>query len=608
MLRLSTRHYMPLLLLLLQVCSPQKTFAQRRIIDSILTVLKQPVPDSGLPYLYYRLAKEYLHISTDSSGMYAQRSMPYARKYNKPIYLAEDYGILGVIEKNKGNYAKALDYHLKGKDIKEKFHDEKGLLSSYNDIGIVYKKMKRWDEALMYYKKSNALAQKLNNARALANTYNNIGTIYEEKAMWDSVTVNLDRGLAVAEKLQEPDLLATLLTNIGDCYMNTRRVPEALQIFKRCLGYDKQNEDFYGMTASYFHIAEALDILGKADEAALYMDSADRIAIKENLRRERVDITYRWAVLEEKRHNYPHALELQRLSMAIKDSILNEDTQQQLSELQTKYETSKKEQKIALQQADITRKNYIIGGVSGLMALGLLLGLSSYRRYRLKQQSVLQKEIIRQQELATKAVIDAEEKERKRIAGDLHDGVGQLMSAARLNLSVIGNELPFTDEQQKQSFDKVMALVDEGCKEVRTVSHNIMPNALLKAGLASAIREFIDKIDHRVLQVNLFTEGINDRMEGNTESVLYRVIQECVNNVIKHSGANQLDISLIKDEDGISVTIEDNGQGFNTRDRSKYDGIGLQNIRTRVEYLKGTVEWDSSPGKGTVVTIQVPKP
>ncbi len=607
MLRLSIRHYLPLLLLLLQVCSPQRIFAQRRIIDSILTVLKQQPADSSLPYLYYRLSKEYLHISSDSSMTYAEQAQPLAERYNKRKILSETYGILGSNEKNKGNYNKALEYQLKGKDMKEAANDEQGLLSTYNDIGIVYKKMKRWDEALVYYKKSNLLAQKLDNGTALANTYNNIGTIYLEKGMWDSVTANYNRGLAVAEKMQDPELISTLLSNIGDCYMNTNRVPEALQIFKRCLGYDKKNEDVYGMAVSYFHIAEALSELGRMDEGAIYMDSADNTALKAGLRRERIDITYRWGVLEEKRHNYPRALELQHLSMAIKDSILNEDTQQQLSELQTRYETTRKEQEIITQKAAITKKNYIIGGVSSLMALGLLLGLSSYRRYKLKQQSVLQKEIIRQQELATKAVIDAEENERKRIAGDLHDGVGQLMSAARLNLSVIGNELPFMDEQQKQSFDKVMALVDEGCKEVRTVSHNIMPNALLKAGLASAIREFIDKIDHRVLQVNLFTEGINDRMEGNTESVLYRVIQECVNNVIKHSGANQLDISLIKDDDGISITIEDNGQGFNTRDRSKYDGIGLQNIRTRVEYLKGTVEWDSSHGKGTVVTIQIPK-
>jgi two-component system, NarL family, sensor kinase len=149
-------------------------------------------------------------------------------------------------------------------------------------------------------------------------------------------------------------------------------------------------------------------------------------------------------------------------------------------------------------------------------------------------------------------------------------------------------------------------LVDESCKEVRSVSHQMMPNALLKSGLASAIREFIDKIDNRILKINLYTEGLDERLEENTETVLYRVIQECVNNVIKHAGANQLDISLLKDPDGISATIEDNGKGFNTTNQQKFDGIGLKNIKSRVEFLKGTVDFDSSEGNGTLVAIHIP--
>jgi signal transduction histidine kinase len=104
----------------------------------------------------------------------------------------------------------------------------------------------------------------------------------------------------------------------------------------------------------------------------------------------------------------------------------------------------------------------------------------------------------------------------------------------------------------------------------------------------------------------LYSEGLNERIDNNTESVLYRIIQESVNNVIKHSDAETLDISLIKDEDGISATIEDNGKGFDTSDKDKFTGIGIRNIQSRVEYLKGTVEWDSAPGKGTVVAIQIP--
>ena len=235
-----------------------------------------------------------------------------------------------------------------------------------------------------------------------------------------------------------------------------------------------------------------------------------------------------------------------------------------------------------------------------------MLGYSFYRRYKLKQEKKLQTEVIKQQDLATKAILQAEENERERIAKDLHDGVGQVMSAAKMNLSAFESEIAFKDETQKLSFEKIISLIDEGCKEVRSVSHQMMPNALLKAGLASAIKEFIDKIDNRILKVNLYSEGLNERIDNNIEIVLYRIIQECVNNVIKHSGANQLDISLIKDGDGISVSIEDNGKGFNTKDTTKFEGIGLKNIASRIEFLKGTVEFDSAEGRGTMVSIHVP--
>ncbi|HNG63787.1 MAG TPA: sensor histidine kinase, partial [Ferruginibacter sp.] len=213
---------------------------------------------------------------------------------------------------------------------------------------------------------------------------------------------------------------------------------------------------------------------------------------------------------------------------------------------------------------------------------------------------------MKQQDLATRAVISAEENERKRIAADLHDGVGQMMSAAKMNLSAFETEIDFRNESQKTAFEKLIGLVDESCKEIRSVSHQMMPNALLKSGLASAVREFIDKIDNRIIKINLHTEGLNERLDSNTETVLYRVIQECVNNVIKHSGAGHLDIALIKDADGISATVEDDGRGFDATDKQKSEGIGLKNIRSRVEFLKGTVDFDSSPGKGTLVAIHIP--
>ena len=152
----------------------------------------------------------------------------------------------------------------------------------------------------------------------------------------------------------------------------------------------------------------------------------------------------------------------------------------------------------------------------------------------------------------------------------------------------------------------MIQLVDESCREVRTVSHIMMPNALMKNNLSAAIHAFVEKLDKKSLQVHVYTEGLEQRLDSNTELVLYRVLQECVNNVIRHAGASTLDISVTRSAESIVATVEDNGRGFDITDKTKPEGMGLKNIRARVEYLKGTVDIDSIPGQGTVIAIHVP--
>lgn len=280
--------------------------------------------------------------------------------------------------------------------------------------------------------------------------------------------------------------------------------------------------------------------------------------------------------------------------------------EQRFIELTNKYESFKQEQQIQQQRNRIRFQNFLIIGISGLVLLGGLLVHSLYRRSKLRQEFLMKSELMKQQELAVKAVIEAEENERQRIARDLHDGIGQMMSAAKMNLSALESELKNATPEQKESLSRLISLVDESCREIRTVSHIMMPNALLKNNLATAIRDFVDKLNNKNLSVTVYTEGLDQRLDANVETVLYRVIQECVHNAIRYSGATRLDISIVRDKDGISGTVEDNGKGFDASNKDQFNGIGLKNIITRVEYLKGTVDFDSSPGRGTLVAIHIP--
>lgn len=290
----------------------------------------------------------------------------------------------------------------------------------------------------------------------------------------------------------------------------------------------------------------------------------------------------------------------------VETQVPQQDYEHKLIELTNKYESIKQEQQIQQQRNRIRFQNFLIIGISGLVLLAALLFYSQYRRGRLRQESRLTSELLKQQELAVRAVIEAEENERQRIARDLHDGIGQMMSAAKMNLSALQSQMQFSTEEQKQSLEKAIGLVDDSCKEIRTVSHIMMPNALLKNNLASAIRDFVNKLSNKNITATVYAEGLDQRLDANVETVLYRVVQECVQNAIRHSGATRLDISLVRDKDGISGTIEDNGKGFDVSLLHHAGGIGLKNIISRIDYLKGTVDFDSSPGRGTVVSLHIP--
>lgn len=596
------RILLPFVVLLLSVSC---AYAQKKSKEQWLADLNSNT-DSVKMKACYQLAKMMLRVNLDSAEMFSKQAIGIAGKTGNSKIESESYALLGAVQKYRGEYEAAIQYHLKALAIKEQYTDDYGMSITLNDIGIVYKILHRYREALSYYRQSLDYAKKTSKKNSIALLLNNIATVFSEQQQYDSATFYLNKALPVAYESEDSNAVVTVLSNLGEVSGKTQRHAEALGYFYKCLPIDKAFDDQYGIITDYTDIGGALLHLHEYEKAKLYLDSALVMADKGDFLKEKAEVLGSLITYYTVKGDLGKAGTLSSQLKKLEDSTMNMEIHKNISELSAKYETAKKEKEIQRQQFENTRKQYWIAGLAALLLLGSLLAFSYYKRYRLAQEKKLQQEIMRQQDMATRAVINAEENERKRIAGDLHDGVGQIMSAAKMNLSSIESRLQFNSEDDKLAFEKIVNLVDESCKEVRTVSHNMMPNALLRSGLSSAVKEFIDKIDSRVLQVNLYSEGLNERLDSNVETVLYRVIQECVNNVIKHSEASKLDISLIKDKDGIAATIEDNGKGFLPAEKEKASGIGMKNIRTRIEYLKGTVDFDSAPGKGTLVAIHVP--
>ncbi|MEZ5045606.1 MAG: sensor histidine kinase [Chitinophagaceae bacterium] len=562
--------------------------------------------DSIKTLSYYQLAKNYLRISTDTCRLYALQSLALAKKLNMKRYIGENFSILGAAEKNDGNFEKAIAYHLESIVIKEKMNDTIGLSIANNDIGIVYKSMERFKEALPYYRKSNTYAQLAHFDKGISMTYSNIGTIYSAIEQNDSAVFYYEKAMQYAKSKNDSSSLVNAMANLGEIYTTLKQYDKALYYLKQCIPIDQAFDDRYGLALDYINIANVLSNLKQHDQALTYIDKGIEYAQDAGMVKEILLGYNTKAGIYKTMHQYDKAVDWMDKARIMRDSIVNTETNLQVSELSTKYETEKKEKEILIQKNKITKQRIWIFSILGLLATAISLGWARYRRLKIQDEIKLQKAIQEQEVKALKSVMEAEEKERERIALELHDGVGQLMSAAKLNLNAFETQIDLTDEKKKNLFQKISDLISDSAKEVRSVAHNMMPNVLLKKGLTQAIQEFINKIDHNVLKINLHTEGIQRQIATDKESVLYRVIQECVNNVIKHAQANHLDIALINEDQGISITIEDNGVGFDWNALSEHEGMGVKNIKSRIEYLNGSVEFDSALGRGTVVSIFVP--
>lgn len=520
---------------------------------------------------------------------------------------------IAVIYKQLGNYKEALDYMHRSLKIYEDAGDELRQAAVLGNIANVYLNYNKYQPAKDNYNKVIQLAKKNKSNPLLASGYSGLVKYYYQLNQFDDA---LKFGLLAVKYLKELNMKADLAgvdNTIGQVYFQKENYPMAMKYYNSSLEFRVFMKDKLGIASCYKNIGACYAELKNFVKAEQYLNQSILI-FKELKSKDYLSEAYHMlGDVFEAKQDYVNSLKYYKEGALVKDSIYNKQSADKINELQIAYQTEKKMQQIELlnkenkiQKLTLLKRNIFLGLAIGLLLVTLLFGYLMYRSIKLKQEARLQSEVILQQDLATKAVLNAEENERKRISGELHDGLGQMFSAVKMNLSALTGDLDFKSNQSREVFNKTLDLVDESCKEVRSISHQMAPNVLLKAGLTTAVRDFIDKIDARKLKVNLETFGLQDRLDQNVETVLYRVIQETVNNVIKHAAANALDIQLTKDEEGINVMIEDNGKGFDTTNLETFEGIGLKNIKSRVEYLKGTVDFSSNLGSGTLVAIHIP--
>ncbi len=538
---------------------------------------------------------------------YYLHSLALRRKLNDEKGIGANLGNLGSLYQKKGDLDKALQYQLECLRIQEKNNNQLNIALTYNNIAVIHSNQKNYHKAIDYAQKAIAQNYRLHNPHGLVTSYNTLSGAYMGLMNYDSARLLLDSVVSISGQIGDQFSRASALCNIGSIYEHTGDTTKALNYFVEALSLAKEIHNTAAIGMYSQNIGNIYEINGQYDKAEPYLITAYETA--KALDQKPVLYLACMSLYQVYKHkgNMAKATLYIEESIVVKDSVFNAESSKQIAEMQTKYDTEKKEQMLRIQSLELNRRNIILVVLSIVFLLASVIAWLGYNRYKLRQKAILQDEILRQQQWRARAVLDAEEQERQRIGRDLHDGVGQLLSATKLNLSALQSYIPHAGIQEQDVLNSAISLLDDSVREVRSISHSMMPNVLIKSGLASAVRDFVNKMNIPMLKIDLDIVGMDVRLDHTIEAVLYRIFQEIINNTIRHSAASHVIIQLLHHENELILMVEDNGKGFDTNKvLNEENGIGIKNISSRVEYLHGSVHFDSAIGRGTTVTVEIP--
>ena len=308
--------------------------------------------------------------------------------------------------------------------------------------------------------------------------------------------------------------------------------------------------------------------------------------------------------------------------IVLRDSIDNKF--RALEVLEDKYEDQKKINEINKEKnlrvvAENNKKTTQLYALTGGVILMALLFFALFYAYKSKKAKELAEktkeievqkniELLKKQELKSiKAMINGQEAERKRIAKDLHDRLGSMLSMVKLNYKSIEDSIDKLKEENKKQYSQANALLDEACNTVREIAHNMVSGVLTKFGLVAALEDLKNTIEGtNTFQLELVTHGLDNRLENNLEIELYGIVQELIHNVIKHAKANEVSVQLLKRVDGVNLTVIDDGIGFDNSKEESKSGMGLKSVASRVQELNGVFDIDTGKGNGTTIAVDIP--
>lgn len=657
-------------ILLLAVWSTgQCLHAQQKLADSMAVLLQRNLPDSERANTMLMQAMYMEEVDTSRAHQLYRDTRAFAGVKKLDYFIAKSWQFEAFLFGINGRSEEAIEFAKNALPLVENRDEKKfrqlylktlaNIANYYLDIGDV-------KNALSYHLKNISIAEKAGTVRVA--DYTNIANVYHRMEEPDEERTYTYKALALAKSHQSETeifqcyyFLSLYYTSIKD-YTQAKAYSDSGRLFHyRSFDAIKQatNPDMAYNTYQGYYLTVATAFANNEifDSARIYYDSAYQMAKAHHVDKDLMEPQIRLGYIFFKQKDYPNAEKIlleaaanakqhanlkgiansadllnqvyyamgayqkaydqYKVFYAAKDSISGIDKRKFATELEVKYETEKKEQQLKLQASTIKEERLLKSILFGSLLALALIAFVGFRSYQNRQKLLVKEKELQQQQIlqlesekqlaATQAVFRGQEEERSRLAKDLHDGLGGILSSAKYSFNSMKQQFVLSEENAL-AFEKSMRMLDESISELRRVAHNMMPETLMKLSLNEALQDYCQQITQSgVLRISYQSFGMDElKVDNSIKTTVYRIVQELINNIIKHAAASNVIVQLISKENMLNITVEDDGKGFDTTLLERAEGIGYKNIKSRIAFLKGSLDVQSRKDEGSSVYIEIP--
>ncbi|MCS6979059.1 MAG: sensor histidine kinase [Flavobacteriales bacterium] len=499
----------------------------------------------------------------------------------------------------KANYVEALSRFFQALKLSEALGHRVYEAVSSKNIAIVFLETEKYPEAEKFALKAVHLLENENAPGYLGDAYNTLANVYYDTRRDAQAVPYYHKALQLWEQVGDSLGLFSGYKNLGAVHYEMGQHKKGLSIMRKCLRYLPAIRDSSSWFSAYMTLGEAYVYDGQLEEGKKHLDAAARYLPFTKAINKFEDYYYALYFYFKKKKEYVHALEAHELYHQFRDSIINVHENQQLFELNTRYETEKKEARIAFQEKIIAQEKKARRLWAAATSATALLLSALFVIFRQRQMRKTEKLLQQQHEKSVQEIFQAEQNERIRIARDLHDSIGQKLAVIRMLMP---------PHNQEPKLEKMHRYLEETAQEVREISHNLIPE-ILNFGLVKAIQSLVDRIHStEKIQVAFHAEEALNKLTlpRETELSLYRIVQEILSNIIRHARTERIQVNLSLEGHEVHIRIEDSGVGFDTEKIDESRGIGWKNIFARIRLVNGKIRIHSEKNKGSQFLISIP--